>query len=434
MGTPEAHTFGVPILRKRNYTLFIIMRKILAFILLSILPFSFTFAQTDVLKQAKATLKNGDIKELQKMVDKIIVDPSTKDKADTWFVAGRVQQRKSLEQIEKAYLRKPYDTLTIYNSVLNMCQYFLRCDSLAQLEMKPGKINKYRKDNQRAILTDRSNLLNGGIYYYNRATEGDTINLSLARNFFSTYVDIVVSDMFAKEELIPQDSIFSQVAYYTSLAAMRIGDYASVLKYAPYAEDDATVGQYAMEFMAQAHKQRGDTASWIETLKRGVEKHPQDDYFFANLIDYYGSHNNYEEALEFANGMLAKSPGNYYYLFIKGFLYQRMDRYNDALAYYRRSIQANPDYAEAYSNIGLVYCLQAQEFSQEAVTDIKDPRYSVDQAHLKSFYEKALPNYEKARELRPNNPTLWLNGLHRVYYNLNMGEQFNEIDAMINSK
>ena len=100
MGTPEAHTFGVPILRKRNYTLFIIMRKILAFILLSILPLSFTFAQIDVLKQAKATLKNGDIKELQKMVDKIIVDPSTKDKAETWFVAGRVQQRKSLEQIE----------------------------------------------------------------------------------------------------------------------------------------------------------------------------------------------------------------------------------------------------------------------------------------------------------------------------------------------
>ena len=102
MGTPEAHTFGVPILRKQNYTLFIIMRKFLAFILLSILPLSFTFAQTDVLKQAKATLKNGDIKELQKMVDKIIVDPSTKDKAETWFVAGRVQQRKSLEQIEKA--------------------------------------------------------------------------------------------------------------------------------------------------------------------------------------------------------------------------------------------------------------------------------------------------------------------------------------------
>jgi tetratricopeptide (TPR) repeat protein len=188
-----------------------------------------------------------------------------------------------------------------------------------------------------------------------------------------------------------------------------------------------------MEFIAQAHQYYGDTTAWIETLKRGVEKYPQDDYFFANLIDYYGSNNKYNEALEFADGMLAKDPKNYYYLFIKGFLYHSMKRYNDALVYYKRSIEANPNYAEAYSNVGLVYCLQAQDFSQEAVTDIKDPRYPVDQAHLKSFYEKALPYYEKARELKPNDKTLWLNGLHRVYYNLSMGDKFNEMETLMES-
>ena len=398
------------------------------------IPFSFTFSQNDVLKQAKATFKKDDVKELQKMVDKIIVDPSTKNNPDTWYVSGRVQQRKAEQQMEKAYLRKPYDTLTIYNSVLNMTQYFLRCDSLAQLETKPGKINKYRKDKQQSILADKGNLLNGGIYYYNHATEGDTVNLSKARDFFGTYVDATVSDMFALDNLLPRDSVFSQVAYYASLAAVRIGDYPSVLKYAPYAEDDATVGQYAMEFLAQAYKQNGNTTAWNETLKRAIDKHPQDDYFFANLIDYYGSQDKYDDALEFANGMLAKAPGNYYYLFVKGFLYHSMKRYNDALAYYKRSIKANPDYAEAYSNVGLVYCLQAQDFSQEAVTDIKDPRYSVDQAQLKSYYENALPYYEKARQLKPNDRTLWLNGLHRVYYNLSMGDKFNEIDALINNQ
>lgn len=398
------------------------------------IPFSFTFSQNDVLKQAKATFKKGDVKELQKMVDKIIVDPSTKNNPDTWYVSGRVQQRKAEQQMEKAYLRKPYDTLTIYNSVLNMTQYFLRCDSLAQLETKPGKINKYRKDMQQSILADKGNLLNGGIYYYNHATEGDTVNLSKARDFFGTYVDATMSDMFALDNLLPRDSVFSQVAYYASLAAVRIGDYPSVLKYAPYAEDDATVGQYAMEFLAQAYKQNGNTTAWIETLKRAIEKHPQDDFFFANLIDYYGSQDKYDDALEFANGMLAKAPGNYYYLFVKGFLYHSMKRYNDALAYYKRSIKANPDYAEAYSNVGLVYCLQAQDFSQEAVTDIKDPRYPVDQAQLKSYYENALPYYEKARQLKPNDRTLWLNGLHRVYYNLSMGDKFNEIDALINNQ
>lgn len=410
------------------------LRKILAIVILLTIPCCFLSAQKDVLKQAKTTLKNGDVKELQKLVDKMIVNPETKELAETWHVAGRVQQRKAEQQMEKAYLRKPYDTLTIYNSVLNMSKYFLTCDSLAQREMKPGKINKYRKDNQRAILADKGNLLNGGIYYYNHALNGDTVKLTQSLDFFKTYIDLTLSDMFAEDNLLQRDSVFTQVAYYASLVAMKIGDYANVLKYAPYAEDDAKVGQYAMEFIAQAHQHYGNTSAWIETLKRGIEKYPQDDYFFANLIDFYDENENYDEALAFADGMLAKNPSNYYYLFIKGFLYQNMKRYNDALAYYKRSINANPNYAEAYSNVGLVYCLQAQDFSVEAVTDIKDPRYPVDQAHLKSFYEKALPYYEKARELKPNDRILWLNGLHRVYYNLSMGDKFNEVDMMINNE
>jgi tetratricopeptide (TPR) repeat protein len=408
------------------------MRKILAIVTLLIIPFSFSYAQKDVLKQAKATLKSGDVKELQKLVDKIIVNPETKDLAETWHVAGRVQQRKAEQQMEKAYLRKPYDTLTIYNSVLNMSKYFLICDSLAQNEMKPGKINKYRKDNQRAIVADKGNLLNGGIYYYNHSLEGDTVKLKQSLDFFKTYIDLTISDMFAQDNLLQRDSVFTQVAYYASLAAMKVGDYANALKYAPFAEDDATVGQYAMEFIAQSHQHYGNTTAWLETLKRGIEKHPQDDFFFASLIDFYGENEKYDEALEFADGMLAKNPDNYYYLFIKGFLYQSMKRYNDALTFYKRSIKANPDYAEAYSNVGLVYCLQAQDFSVKAVTDIKDPRYSVDQANLKSFYQMALPYYEKARELKPNDQTLWLNGLHRVYYNLSMGDKFNEMEMLMN--
>ncbi|MCR4765006.1 MAG: hypothetical protein K5856_02370 [Bacteroidaceae bacterium] len=407
------------------------VRKTVIFFIMLLFPMSYAFSQTDVLKQAKATLKNGDLKELQKMVDKIIIDPTTKDLAETWNVAGKVEQRKSAQQMENAYLRKPYDTLTIYNSVLNMCQYFLRCDSLAQLNKKSGKINKYRKDNQRAILADKGNLFYGGVYYYNRASDTDTVKLIRARDFFNTYVDVTLSDMFASDNLLPRDSVFSQVAYYGVLAAMKIGDYASVLKYAPYAENDNTVGQYAMEFLAQAQKKTGNTSEWLKTLQRGIEKHPQDDYFFANLIDYYSNEDSFDEALEIANSMLSKDPDNFYYLFIKGFLYHRMKLYNDALTFYKRSIDANPNYAEAYSNVGLVYCLQAQDFSTQVTTDIKDPRYTADQDELKSYYQKALPYYEKARELKPNVRSLWVNGLHRVYYNLNMGDKFSEIDALI---
>ncbi len=41
---------------------------------------------------------------------------------------------------------------------------------------------------------------------------------------------------------------------------------------------------------------------------------------------------------------------------------------------------------------------------------------------LKVFYENAKTLImKKARELKPDQKDLWLNGLYRVYYNLDMG-------------
>ena len=50
---------------------------------------------------------------------------------------------------------------------------------------------------------------------------------------------------------------------------------------------------------------------------------------------------------------------------------------------------------------------------------------------VKKFYEEAKPFYEKARALKPDQKDLWLQGLYRVYYNLNMGPEFEEIDKMM---
>lgn len=66
--------------------------------------------------------------------------------------------------MENAYLRKPYDTLQVYNSALNMCKFYFKCDELAQIPNEKGKIkNKYRKSNSATILAERGNLINGGI-------------------------------------------------------------------------------------------------------------------------------------------------------------------------------------------------------------------------------------------------------------------------------
>ena len=108
-----------------------------------------------------------------------------------------------------------------------------------------------------------------------------------------------------------------------------------------------------------------------------------------------------------------------------------MKDYDKAIEFYKKTIEVDPNYAEAYSNLGLIYCLQAQDFSEKATTDVNNPKYKDDQATLKAFYEKARPNYEKAKELKPDQKDLWLNGLYRVYYNLQMGPEFDAIEKLM---
>ena len=403
------------------------MKRVL-FSMVLLLAAGFTFAQEKSVKEAKSIANDvkPDFAQAEKLINEALNNAETKDNAETWDVAGFIQKRINEKEMENAYLRKPYDTLKVYNSALNMCKYYFKCDELAQIPNEKGKIkNKFRRSNSAAILAARPNLINGGIQFFNLDKNKEALD------FFATYVDIAINPMFEKENLLQTDTVLPQIAYYASLAAAKMEDYPSVLKYAPYAKEDKEVGKYAMEFISTALKAQGDTVKWISSLKDGIKKYPEHSFFFGHLIDYYSNNNKFDEAMQFADDMLAKDPNNTFYLYVKGYLYHNMKDYEKAIEFYNKTIEVDPNYAEAYSNLGLIYCLQAQDFSEKATTDVNNPKYKEDQATLKVFYEKARPNYEKARELKPEQKDLWLNGLYRVYYNLQMGPEFDEIEKLM---
>ncbi|MCS2271506.1 tetratricopeptide repeat protein [Bacteroides fragilis] len=403
------------------------MKRVL-FSMVLLMAVSFAFAQEKNVKEAKSIA--GEVKpdfaKAEQLINEALTNPETKDNAATWDVAGYIQKRINEKEMENAYLRKPYDTLKVYNSVLNMYNYYVKCDELAQIPNEKGKIkNKYRSANSKTILAERPNLINGGIQYFNLNKNEDALK------YFAAYVDAATLPMMEKENLLEKDTILPQVAYYATLAADRVGDKDAVMKYAQYALKDKENGQFAMQLLTDAYKAKGDTAKWVEKLQEGIVKFPENQYFFANLVDYYSSSNQNDKAMQFADDMLAKDPNNKLYLYVKAYLYHNMKDYEKAIEFYKKTLDIGPAYAEACSNLGLVYLLQAQEYADKAPADINDPNYATAQAEIKKFYEAAKPYYEKARELKPDQKDLWLQGLYRVYYNLNMGPEFEEIEKMM---
>ena len=84
------------------------------------------------------------------------------------------------------------------------------------------------------------------------------------------------------------------------------------------------------------------------------------------------------------------------------------------------SISINDSLPEPYFNVGTAYINIADRL------DTKKERKLVKQA-----YQKAMPFMERYRELMPGEKQKWGPALYRIYLNLNMGRQFDEIDRLL---
>ena len=215
------------------------MKRVL-FSMVLLMAVGFAFAQQRNVKEAR-TIANDvkpDFKKAQQLIDAALVNAETKDDAAAWDVAGLIQKRINEEEMKNAFLNKPYDTLTMYNSVLKMYEYFLKCDELSEVPNEKGKTkNKYRKANAASMLSERGNLINGGIESFNNHDSQGALK------FFGTYVESASYPMLnEKGSIAATDTSLPQVAYYALLAANNIEAPDAVLKYAPIAIQDKENG------------------------------------------------------------------------------------------------------------------------------------------------------------------------------------------------
>lgn len=390
------------------------------------------FAQEKVVKEAKreANGVNPDFAKAEQLINTAIENPESKDDPKTWDVAGLIQQRFVEEEQKKQYLGQAYDTAGVYNAISKLFDYYTKCDELAQIPNRKGKIkNKFRKSNSKTLLAFRPELINGGVFYFNGS---DKDKEALA--FFQKYLETPNLPMFEGEDLISEDTNYKTIAYYATLAAMRLEDYETITKVAPLAVTDTQEGMQSLELLSHAYRALENDEDLVKTLKEGIEKFPEHLYFFGNLIDYYVSNERLDDALALANTMVEKDPDNTYYVYVKGFIYHHMKNYKAAAENFKKAIELDPNNAEAYSNLGLAYSIQAQEILDAVPTDldINSQQYKEAGAKAEVLYKKALPFYEKARELKPDDKSLWAQGLYLIYYKLNMADKFEEIEAYIN--
>lgn len=386
-------------------------------------------------KEARNEMERDDIQDkrgAKRLIDQAMKNSLNQDYDQTWLVAADIYQHFYYQENTKSY-SQPYDTVGMYKLLTDWYRFAMKADSLQQIPNAKGKTSdEARKKHAKEIHRTMSDLIRGGIFYFN-----DHQDYTKAYEMFDSYFTVANHPMV--KDLTEADSFYIKnkpiYSYYPALAAYNLEEWDNVLKYATVALDDEEVGETATEMICDAYGNLQDTVQWLETLKQGLIKYPTVDYYYGKLLNYYNLKNDMTELENFVKEMVEIDPEKAYNYYVLGYVAQQSKDYEKAIAQYQTAIDKDANLSDAYFNLGLCIMFQAQEYmDSKSNLDYRSSAYKKAVQEQKDYYKKALPYFTKYRELEPSATDKWAIPLQTIYYQIDMSKELNEIEARMKEK
>ena len=396
------------------------------------LAVSASFAQKKAVKQAQNLVKGSTVEasaydEARTLIKGAMENEETKNDPQTWFVAGFIEDQQFSNERTKQMLGQTIDELTMYTALGNVLPYFEKAYELDQLPNEKGKVKpKFTKKIQSTLSADHVYYINGGAYYF------DQKDYPKAYDFFQQYLRISDHPMFKDTPTAARDSNFMTVQFYAAVAATQLGDPQKAIAALERAKNTEYRQNDVYQYLCYEYEQAKDTVNLEKTLKEGMEKFPQESYYMLNLINNYIYSNRSQEAIEYLNMAIQKDPNNGQLYTVLGRVYETgMKDYAKAEEYFIKAIELDPESADSQANLGRIYYNQGVNKLSEANSITDSQKYQEEKNNANALFEKALPYFEKAHQLDPEDRDC-MTALRGIYYNLNMGDKFDAIEAEMN--
>lgn len=370
-------------------------------------------AQRKQIGEARTYLKSGkNFDKAEKLMTDLLKDSANRENKRIYEIWFQSVQKQYDQANEKFYMKKQQDTTQFFSIVRRLFTISFRLDSLDARPDKKGKVDpELRKDLARDMMGYRNNLFNGGAFFVRK---GD---FKKAYDYFETYINCRRQPLFTDYDF-SEEPRMSEAAYWATYSGYRMEEPIMTLRYRDLAQNDTAKRSWTLQYVAESWKALKDDSMYVATLWKGFNDYPLSNYFFPRLMDSY--QNQPEEALKVADQALEVDSVNRLFLFAKSVVLLQLEKFSESLAYSNRVIKRYPDMAEAYYNAGTAYLNIALRM---------DPVRHKKQ--IKKMYQNAMPYMEKYRALTPGGEQKWAPALYRIYFNLNMGKQFDEIDKIL---
>lgn len=184
--------------------------------------------------------------------------------------------------------------------------------------------------------------------------------------------------------------------------------------------------------LSALYMQVGDTTAAIKVAGEGAAKFPKSSDLATREIELSLMSGKQKEVIEKINAQAAKEPNNKIYPFYLGIAYNAANDNVKAEEAYKKAIALDPNYNDAYINLGGLIMNNGIEIYNKAnkLPANKQTEYTATMKKAQAEFDRALPFLEKAVELNPKSE-LALRNLKTYYTIKNNKAKTDEIDAKI---
>ena len=357
------------------------------------------FAQSNKRTSAYMYLQNQQLDKAKEAIDEAILHEKTKHDAKTWLYRGMIYYNIATSPLPAFKELDPNAANVAYESLLNAKEYDVK--------------GKYTDD----VALYLANLTQ--VFY---AAGGE--------NFQNHDYDAAIKDFETAYRIGEANNVMDTIAAFNIGMAGVLSDNPEVAaEYLSKCVEAKFDDPRVYLFYNRSEKQLGDTTRAFEIIREGRERYPEDLSLLLEEAQLYLETGQKEALLNSLLEAVEADPTNYNLYFLIGKTYDDRKEYELAEEYYKKASEVNPEFFEAYYNIGAIYVNQAAE-SLSVANDLplnETEKYEELKKEADKYLEKAIPYLEKSLELRPDDaPTI--HALKEAYARLKMTDKLEKLN------
>ena len=385
------------------------MRKLILLVALVSISIG-VMAQKGKVNSAIRFIDQGMLDRAKTDLDQALVHPKSANLPNTFFAKGRLGQAVFYES-ENARFRALYqdpldEALAAYTKAM---------------ELDPNPKGQIR----RKMITSMVFNELADNFYFRGESQFEAGDFAGALRSFETQIKITESDYFI-------GGVDAGIYYNTGIAAVNAQNFDAAIKYFTICAEMGDLGITPYYHIYEVNLSKGDTLAAEAVLTALPGLFPDDKSITLQLIDLYIKSGKNDLALKYIADAKRDDPSNSILYFAAGVLYLNEEKYDEAIAELKRSIELDAEEMfDAQYGIGAAYINKAASMYREAETIMDVNQYNAAINAANEVYSNALPFLEKALQLSPDD-VYTMRLLKELYYRMGMTEKEDAINARIN--